>query len=322
MRKFRLRYTAYEYGVVVMIVTMLSLIIRYAYLYESVQDRPNFQDRRKLQIRTSTNPNISVSHSTGNFNHNICFIDKEKTDMMKNIDFENQTNEEIREMFNKIIMNPHIGRCRSLKRFGGFYNSECKYWDGHKFMCMDDLQDDIENNKCLIYSFGIGKDYSFERILGRLGCRVHAFDPTVNYQPKLGKNVSFEKLGLAARNDPANMLESLMSILSKHGHNNSKISYLKIDIDGGEVEGLQEWFASGALNNVQQIALEYHLLDTKSTLTFFHAITNLYFEEDFRLISYDLNGCDRARYRAYHKYAEIVLMRNNKQSPCLEYTIH
>ena len=42
----------------------------------------------------------------------------------------------------------------------------------------------------------------------------------------------------------------------------------------------------------------------------------------FPLISYDLNGCDRAKYRAYHKYAEIVLMRNNKQSPCLEYKIH
>ena len=73
MRKFRFRYTAYEYGVVVMILTMLSLIIRYAYLHESVQDRPNFQDRRKLQIRTSTNPNISVSPSMGNFNNNICF---------------------------------------------------------------------------------------------------------------------------------------------------------------------------------------------------------------------------------------------------------
>ena len=322
MRKFQLRYTAYEYGVVVIIVTILFLIVRYSYLYESVQDRPNFQDRRKLQIRTSTNPNTSVSHSTDNFNHKICLIDKEKTDLMKDIDYKTQTNEEIRDMYNKIIMNPHIGRCTALKRFGGFYNSECKYWDGHKFMCMDDLQEDIRNNKCLIYSFGVGKDYSFEQTLGRLGCRVLAFDPTVSYPPKLGKNVSFKKLGLGARNDPANMLESLMSILSKHGHKNSKISYLKIDIEGGEVEGLQEWFASGALNNVQQIALEYHLLDTRSTLSFFHAITNLYFEADFRLISYDLNGCDRAKYRAYHKYAEIVLMRKNKQSPCLEYTIH
>ena len=301
---------------------MLYLIMRYAYLYEHSQDRPKFNDRRNLKITTSLNPNISISHSMGDFNHNICLIDKEKTDLMKDIDFKSQTNEEIQDMYNKIIMNPHIGRCTSLKRFGGFYNSECKYWDGHKFMCMDDLQEDIRNNKCLIYSFGIGKDYSFEQILGRLGCRVLAFDPTVSYPSKLGKNVSFEKLGLGARNDPANMLESLMSILSKHGHKNSKISYLKIDIEGGEVEGLQEWFASGSLNNVQQIALEYHLLDTKSTLTFFHAISNLYFEGDFRLISYDLNGCDRAKYRAYHKYAEIVLMRNNQQNPCLEYAIH
>ena len=34
--------------------------------------------------------------------------------------------------------------------------------------------------------------------MGKLGCEVHAFDPTTNYQPNLEKNVHFHLWGLTS----------------------------------------------------------------------------------------------------------------------------
>merc|ERR1712080_292842 len=114
--------------------------------------------------------------------------------------------------------------------------------------------------------------------MGSSGCQVFAFDPTVNHPKQLDTNVIFEKVGLSSRTDVGSSLYTLSSILHKQGHAKSKISYLKIDIEGHEVDGLVQWFESGALRNVHQIGLEYHLPDVETSLKFFHALIKLYFE--------------------------------------------
>ena len=316
MSKYEPRKSIYVLGIVIAAVVLLSTTM--IYYNPPVQDVPKFTDRRKHQVRVSVNSEIALSQSMKTIYEQICLIDKEKTDLIKNIDFQSTTNDELRDLFHQIIMNPHIGRCTTLQRFGGFYRSDCKYWDGQKFMCMPDVYEDIENNECLIYSFGIANDYSFEQALGLLGCKVFTFDPYVRYPPKIAKNVYFEKLGVANRNDPPNLLKTLSSIFSAKNHSNTKITYLKIDIEGNEIDGLDEWLKSGALDNVQQIALEYHLEDTISTMNLFKALLNLYFVGDYRLISFDLNGCGRNQIGHYIKFAEIVLMKTSKQSPCIE----
>ena len=316
MSKYETRKSIYVLGIVIAAVVLLSTTMRY--YNPPVQDVPKFTDRRKHQVRVSVNSEISLSQSMKTIYEQICLIDKEKTELLKNIDFQSITNDELRDLFHQIIMNPHNGRCSTLQRFGGVYRPDCKYWDGQKFMCMPDVYEDIENNECLIYSFGIANDYSFEQALGLLGCKVFTFDPYVRYPPKIAKNVYFEKLGVANRNDPPNLLKTLSSIFSAKNHSNTKITYLKIDIEGNEIDGLDEWLKSGALDNVQQIALEYHLEDTISTMNLFKVLLNLYIVGDYRLISFDLNGCGRNQIGHYIKFAEIVLMKTSKHSPCIE----
>ncbi len=40
------------------------------------------------------------------------------------------------------------------------------------------------NSRCLVYSFGVSDDWSFEDTMGNLGCRVRAFDPTIDSPEK------------------------------------------------------------------------------------------------------------------------------------------
>ena len=88
---------------------------------------------------------------------------------------------------------------------------------------MDDLKSDLENGDCLIYSFGIDKDWSFEDLMGELGCKVYAHDPTVDFPRVRSDNVFFEKVGVAAKTEEQNNLKDLSSILLANGHSNTKI---------------------------------------------------------------------------------------------------
>ena len=48
--------------------------------------------------------------------------------------------------------------------------------DGEKFICLDYLKQDIANKQCLVYSFGIGDDWTFEESMVELGCVVNLFN--------------------------------------------------------------------------------------------------------------------------------------------------
>ena len=66
-------------------------------------------------------------------------------------------------------------------------NSSHSESDGQKFVCMDDLLKHLENDECLIYSFGVADDWTFEDIMDSFGCTVYAFDASVDYPARRGK---------------------------------------------------------------------------------------------------------------------------------------
>jgi hypothetical protein len=51
----------------------------------------------------------------------------------------------------------------------------------------------------LVYSFGVGNDHTFEDQMDNLGCRIHAYDPTLSetQQPKISDNFYFHPVGLS-----------------------------------------------------------------------------------------------------------------------------
>lgn len=142
----------------------------------------------------------------------------------------------------------------------------------------------------IVYSLGIGRDIEFDRsIISRLGCRVHAFDPTpaalawlatqslpagfeghpygvadfdgiAEFAPNTEPgNPSFAYLGLGTTDQQSgggvrcevHRLGTLMAML---GH--SRIDLLKMDIEGAEYEVIADLLRSQIA--VDQLLVEFH----------------------------------------------------------------
>ena len=44
--------------------------------------------------------------------------------------------------------------------------------DGAKFISLDNLYEDLKNERCVIYSFGLSDDWTFEEYMANFGCKV------------------------------------------------------------------------------------------------------------------------------------------------------
>ena len=180
-------------------------------------------------------------------------------------------------------------QCRKLRWFGS-------RGDGGYHVCTDHL---VPGN-CIVYSLGTRENPSFDIALGKFGCEVHSFDPTLRQQglatagklDKASTNVTFHDVGIGGRsmihapgkapwqwpglgygresNDKPWTLRTLESLMRELGH--SRVDVLKMDVEGAEWPLLEHLFSSarsrgrlaaGAL--VRQLILEAHLLPRPDT---------------------------------------------------------
>ncbi|XP_065320961.1 uncharacterized protein LOC135928430 [Gordionus sp. m RMFG-2023] len=73
--------------------------------------------------------------------------------------------------------------------------------DGGWKTCQDESY--LLKSPCLVYSFGIGQDWTFENALILHGCQIHSFDPTIGLKSfvRFPSNV-FHDVGIRQENDP------------------------------------------------------------------------------------------------------------------------
>ena len=76
-------------------------------------------------------------------------------------------------MYFQALSRPIPNVCRVGKIFGGhMWSPSDASTDGLKYICMDKLYKSIKANECLVYTFGLADDWSFEVAMVELGCRV------------------------------------------------------------------------------------------------------------------------------------------------------
>jgi len=148
--------------------------------------------------------------------------------------------------------------CEQMRRVG-------TQEDGGKLICNLPY---INYNPCIVYSFGINYETTFEKELKELAphCQIFGFDPTpsvVDFYARSANSMpylTFKPWGLSGADETGNMegkpviLRSLTSIMSELGH--THLDILKIDIEYGEWHFFQTFFQTTF--PVCQLTMEIH----------------------------------------------------------------
>lgn len=189
----------------------------------------------------------------------------------------------------KLLESPTT-RCRHLTNLGG--GISCKNChtcqrDGNKYICFDEDVRPVPGD-CLIYSFGVGGDTSWDQAMMKYNCNIYAFDMTTKWDNVVfNENFHFLNIGLYHQDVDANLNMSsddlgftsyemrqvafrrLVSIRDILGHKDRPIDVLKMDVEFAEWQVFEEIFGSPesakVLDDVKQIALEIHLDDFKNS---------------------------------------------------------
>jgi hypothetical protein len=129
--------------------------------------------------------------------------------------------------------------CGLAHDFGGKILGNPPGKDGQKVVCIDP-QVAPQARNCLVYSFGISNEWSFDEEMEEYGCQVFAFDPSMNVEPHdHTPGIHFYNWGLSDRdeieihdNGTEWQMYSLSSVYDKlsERHGPTVIDYLKIDI--------------------------------------------------------------------------------------------
>ncbi|KAF0311844.1 Methyltransferase-like protein 24 [Amphibalanus amphitrite] len=178
--------------------------------------------------------------------------------------------------------------CRSRAALGGWclwcalvsVDADSVLWkagsDGSKEVCLDRLPDAGGPRRCRVISVGINNDFSFDLAAARLGCRVDAFDPTMErLDGWVAERLRFHGVGLAAAAGPATVggrpvpLDTLDGLLRRAQLARGPVDYLKLDIEAAEWTVLEALLSAGggALRRVRQLTVELHLYQWQPELS-------------------------------------------------------
>lgn len=200
-------------------------------------------------------------------------------------------------------------KCKRLVKFGGKINHEKEMIDGDKYACLDQKFSLVNSNNCLVYSFGINYDWSFDEAMEEFGCEVHSFDPSIDYREgKRSPGITFHHIGIG-RNHHLNVynwsIHTLDEVMIQLGHENRTIQYLKMDVEGGEFDMLAQQLVDNrgdfVLDRVEQIGFELHYrLDPGLQMSFYRdadrSISRLG-QLGFNLVHWEFNKLINKRYR-------------------------
>jgi hypothetical protein len=242
-------------------------------------------------IRPSWSPNIGKGYEqftnewgkffqsatkafVGNFMSNNFTYNKRNADCNSSVDWDMLLNDMTltgAQLVQYFMWTNHSS-CNLSHDFGGEMLDNPSGLAGQKAVCIDPKIAPLPGN-CLVYSFGINNEWSFDEKMSRYGCEVFAFDPSMgmDHHDHNPGNVHFYNWGLGDRDEFDHNLNWTFRCLSSiydelsYRHDRKIIDYLKLDIEFSEWIALPEIIESGMLSNVRQLGMEIHL-DTNISL--------------------------------------------------------
>ena len=132
---------------------------------------------------------------------------------------------------------------------------------GHSLLCRDDAYAP-QSGHCLVYSAGVGGEWSFAREAAQHKCEVHAFDsglPTAPPAAAHAAGVRFHQVGLAGGTptESGAPTATLSQLMEQLGHRDRVIDFLRVDVQGDEWDWLER--DAAALSHVRQLGMRVYL---------------------------------------------------------------
>ncbi|XP_020917300.1 methyltransferase-like protein 24 [Exaiptasia diaphana] len=166
--------------------------------------------------------------------------------------------------------------CKKIQRIGGAPDHRPYGPDGAWDVCFD-VDVGLVPESCIVYSFGIGKDFSFDDGMAHHGCKVYSFDPTIGKQDyQHAQRVYFFNTGLADHDQEGNgkvavdppfsewKTRTLASVIKDLNHSEIVIDIVKMDIESSEWSSLYQMLQDGTLyRKVRQLIVEFHFMSNE-----------------------------------------------------------
>lgn len=144
--------------------------------------------------------------------------------------------------------------CKQIVRIG-------KVLDGGWDVCHD-MMLKIDRNPCIVYSFGINNDFSFDDDMANTyNCNLHSFDPTMKKKnSKHSEKVWFYNRGIGDtyRKYGSGDIAPLDKIRKDLKHDKVPIAVIKGDTEGAEWPSTPQMLRTNQLADVSQFFLEFH----------------------------------------------------------------
>ncbi|XP_042859429.1 uncharacterized protein LOC122245566 [Penaeus japonicus] len=164
-------------------------------------------------------------------------------------------------------------KCDNWAQLGGWLGAPD---DGKKLMCLDE-RFRVQAGRCVVLSFGVNNEWSFEDDAERLGCKVFAFDPTMGQEDhQRSASISFFRLGISdvegekpvgMNRNPVDFdfrqpfpVDRYENIVRRLGLADRVIDYVKMDVELSELDVLRDLLDTSPrlLRNINQLAIEVH----------------------------------------------------------------
>lgn len=177
----------------------------------------------------------------------------------------NMSTVDLIKFYHSYVVSPQV-TCRAVTRMG-------KLLDGGWELCEDPEYRPIPGS-CLVYSYGIGDDFSFDDDMANYGCEVHSFDPTMFESKDYARSthVHFHPRGLGGSDRqvliPKNkrLINAHVDTIATHRRmfnhqpHTTRLDVVKIDVEGFELESLMTSLDDGSLADTRQLIFETHLM--------------------------------------------------------------
>ncbi|XP_037782123.1 methyltransferase-like protein 24 [Penaeus monodon] len=145
-------------------------------------------------------------------------------------------------------INDKQAACNNWVQLGGWNGAPD---DGKKFLCLDE-RFRLDRNDCVVLSFGVNNEWSFEDDAERLGCKVYAFDPSMGVRDHLrSRSIRFFSLGISDYQGEMNVsqlidiragrgkelpVDRYENIVRRLGLEGRVIDFVKMDIELSELD--------------------------------------------------------------------------------------